>query len=53
MNGIMTVIVSTDKDKLKQQIRALKSVMVRDTNDKDKMYHQLALDTLQKAIDEN
>ena len=52
MNGTMTVIVSKDKEKIKLQIKALKSVLAKDTNEKDKQYHQLAINTLKKALEE-
>jgi hypothetical protein len=49
---MMKAIAPNDVKKIKQQIAALESVLKTDTNEKDRVYHQMTLKELQQKLQE-
>ena len=47
----MQVIIPSDKVKLQRQIQALKYLIERDTNEKDRGIHERALRDLEAALE--
>ena len=47
---IPTIQIPKDKNKIKQQIKALKYQLTQDTREEDKKIHQQALNDLEEAL---
>lgn len=48
---MLNVVIPSDKKTLERQIKALKYALEHDTNNKDKLIHTEALESLQRAYD--
>lgn len=48
---MLEVVIPTDKKTLERQIKALEYALKQDTNSKDKLIHQEALESLQRTYD--
>lgn len=50
--GELKVCIPKDKDRIQKQIKALRHQLSKDTNDKDKETHTMALKSLEQALGE-